>query len=132
MGWLKSRRLHYWLGCQRSRLCCLHCCRWCSFSAFRFRRQSPERENAVLTTLGIGFRFDLRLAILVMLPLAVLAWILAGTDQQPPRSASPAYLVAILGAVLLIYIIDFGHYAYLGVRINATGVALHRRCANIP
>src|SRR5690606_14110409 len=30
------------------------------------------------------------------------------------------YLAVALAALLMIYIVDFGHYAYLGVRINAT------------
>jgi len=79
-------------------------------------------DDAVLETLGIGFRFDLRLAILVMLPLALLAWIprwnLIGSRLL--RHLARLYIFASLGALLLIYIIDFGHYAYLGVRINAT------------
>src|SRR5690554_7794427 len=43
------------------------------------------------------------------------------------RSTSPLlrklgglYLILALLAVTLVYVIDFGHYNYLGVRINAT------------
>lgn len=36
------------------------------------------------------------------------------------RWLARAYLLLVLGGVGLLYIIDFGHYAYLGVRINAT------------
>jgi phosphoglycerol transferase MdoB-like AlkP superfamily enzyme len=87
-----------------------------------FDAKALSGDDTVLETLGIGFRFDLRLAILVMLPVALLAWIprwnLIGSRLL--RRIARLYLVVILGALLLIYIVDFGHYAYLGMRINAT------------
>lgn len=87
-----------------------------------FDAKALSGDDTVLETLGIGFRFDLRLAILVMLPVALLAWIprwnLIGSRLL--RGIARLYLVVILGALLLIYIVDFGHYAYLGMRINAT------------
>ncbi|MCY1411887.1 choline-sulfatase [compost metagenome] len=57
-----------------------------------------------------------------MLPVALLAW-MPGWNlvrYRPLRWLARLYLALALGAVLFIYIIDFGHYAYLGVRINAT------------
>ena len=76
----------------------------------------------IFTALGIGFRFDLRLAILIMLPPALLAviprWNL--TTVTALRWLNRFYLAAVVFPVLLVYILDFGHYAYLAVRINAT------------
>lgn len=76
----------------------------------------------LLETLGIGLRFDLRLAVLLLLPLAVLAWLPRWNLITLPalRWLARGYLVVALAVVGLVYIIDFGHYAYLGVRINAT------------
>src|SRR5690606_35437429 len=73
-------------------------------------------------TLSIGLRFDLRLAILVLLPVAVLAWLPRWnlTRVIVLRWIARVYLAVALAALLMIYIVDFGHYAYLGVRINAT------------
>jgi phosphoglycerol transferase MdoB-like AlkP superfamily enzyme len=78
--------------------------------------------KGVWETLSIGFSFDLRLAILTMLPLALLAWMPRWNLLRSHllRRIARVYLVAALSVLLLIYIIDFGHYAYLGVRINAT------------
>jgi len=123
MGWLQSRRLHYWLGATAILFVLFALLRVVFFSGFSgFDAKALSGDNAVLETLGIGFRFDLRLAILVMLPVALLAWIprwnLVGSRLL--RWVARLYLVLALGALLLIYIIDFGHYAYLGLRINAT------------
>ncbi|MCQ3000781.1 LTA synthase family protein [Pseudomonas syringae] len=80
------------------------------------------RDNVVLETIGIGLRFDLRLAVLIMLPLALLAWFPRWNLITVPalRWVARTYLLIVLGGVGLVYVVDFGHYAYLGVRINAT------------
>ncbi|WP_419710241.1 LTA synthase family protein [Pseudomonas sp. NFX224] len=123
MGWLHSRRLHYWLGATAILFVLFALLRVVFFFGFSgFDAKALIEQDAVLETLGIGFRFDLRLAILVMLPLALLAsiprWNLVGNRLL--RRIARVYIVLALGALLLVYIIDFGHYAYLGVRINAT------------
>ncbi|WP_392888788.1 LTA synthase family protein [Pseudomonas migulae] len=123
MGWLHSRRLHYWLGATAIAFVLFALLRVVFFFGFSgFDPKVLSEDNAVLETLGIGFRFDLRLAILVTLPLAILAWIprwnLLGS--QLLRRLARAYIALAIGALLLVYIVDFGHYAYLGVRINAT------------
>jgi phosphoglycerol transferase MdoB-like AlkP superfamily enzyme len=115
--------LHYWLGATAILFVLFALLRVVFFFGFSgFDAKALSGDNAVLETLGIGFRFDLRLAILVMLPVALLAWIprwnLVGSRLL--RWVARLYLVLALGALLLIYIIDFGHYAYLGLRINAT------------
>lgn len=123
MGWLHSRRLHYWLGGTAIMFALFALLRVVFLFGFSgFDAKALLDNDAALETLGIGFRFDLRLAILVMLPLALLAWIprwnLVGSRLL--RLIARLYVFAILAALLLIYIIDFGHYAYLGLRINAT------------
>lgn len=123
MRWLQSRRLHYWLGATAIAFMLFALLRVVFFFGFSgFDASALSDENAVLETLGIGFRFDLRLAILVMLPLALLAWIPRWNlvSSRLLRRLGRVYVSAAIGALLLIYIVDFGHYAYLGVRINAT------------
>lgn len=123
MGWLQSRRLHYWLGATAIVFVLFALLRVVFFFGFSgFDANALSDENSVLETLGIGFRFDLRLAILVMLPLALLAWIPRWNllDSRLLRGLARVYLAVAIGTLLLIYIVDFGHYAYLGVRINAT------------
>ncbi|SDZ65451.1 Phosphoglycerol transferase MdoB [Pseudomonas salomonii] len=116
---LQSRRLRYGVGAiglvfvllAASRLVFL-----ISFSGLDLN------TKGLLETFGIGLRFDLRLAVLLLLPLAALAWLPRWNLITLPalRWLARGYLVIALAVVGLIYIIDFGHYAYLGVRINAT------------
>lgn len=116
---LQSRRLRYgvgaiglvWLLLSGLRLIFL-----LGFSGVDLR--TPD----VWETLGIGLRFDLRLAVLILLPLAVLAWLPRWNLLTQPvlRWFMRVYLLLALALVGLVYIVDFGHYAYLGVRINAT------------
>ncbi|MCY1506293.1 choline-sulfatase [compost metagenome] len=123
MGWLRSRRLHYWLGAVAILFALLAALRGVFFFAFSGFDGSALRDvEAVPQTLGIGLRFDLRLAILLMLPVALLAWMPAWNlvRSRLLRRLARLYLALALGTVLFIYIVDFGHYAYLGVRINAT------------
>lgn len=119
MGALQSRRLRYgvgaivlvWLLLSGLRLVFL-----LGFSGLELR--TPD----LWETFGIGLRFDLRLAVLILLPLAVLAWLPRWNLMTLPalRWIMRVYLLLALALVGLVYIIDFGHYAYLGVRINAT------------
>ena len=123
MGWLHSRRLHYWVGAVAILFVTLAALRWLFFIGFSgFAASAVSEVKAVPETLGIGLRFDLRLAILLMLPVALLAWLPVWnlTRSRVVRWLARLYLALGLGAVMLIYIVDFGHYAYLGVRINAT------------
>lgn len=123
MGWVRSRRLHYWFGAVGILFLTLAVLRGIFFVGFSgFEASALGDVNAVPETLGIGLRFDLRLAILLMLPIALLAWLPKWnlTRSRTLRWLARLYLALALGAVLLVYIIDFGHYAYLGVRINAT------------
>src|SRR5258707_2444417 len=76
----------------------------------------------LLKALYLGFKFDLRLALLLCLPLALLGWI-APFDPARRRAARIAWLGVLAAAhcvVLLLYFVDFGHYAYVRVRLNAS------------
>lgn len=123
MGWLHSRRLHYWFGAVAILFAALAVLRGIFFVGFSgFEASAIGDVQAVPETLGIGLRFDLRLAILLMLPVALLAWLPVWnlTRSRVLRWLARLYLALALGAMMLVYIVDFGHYAYLGVRINAT------------
>ncbi|NVZ72471.1 LTA synthase family protein [Pseudomonas costantinii] len=119
MGALQSRRLRYGVGAIGLVFTLLVALRLVFVLVFSgLALDTP----ALLETLGIGLRFDLRLAVLILLPLAVLAWLPRWNLTTVPalRWLARGYLVVALAVVGLVYIIDFGHYAYLGVRINAT------------
>ncbi|MCQ2995899.1 LTA synthase family protein [Pseudomonas syringae] len=123
MGWLQSRRLLYWLGVTVLFFVLLSVLRLVFFFGFSgVDPASLSTDNTVAQTLGIGFRFDLRLALLLALPLVVLLWIPRWNllNVKTMRWLARVYLAVVLALVTLVYIVDFGHYAYLGVRINAS------------
>ncbi|MFO7706274.1 MAG: sulfatase, partial [Halopseudomonas sp.] len=125
MAWLRSRRLHYFVGGIAILFVLLVALR--ALFYFGFSPVTPGAEqpwDVVLETLGIGMRFDLRLAILLMLPAMLLAWLPGWNSARSSllRWVARLYLVLALGLVILLYILDFGHYAYLGVRLNASAL----------
>lgn len=78
----------------------------------------------VLQAAWIGIRFDFRLALVLALPLAIFAflpkWNLVTSSVIQKIAAF--YFVIAVALVLVFYIIDFGHYAYLGIRIDSTAL----------
>ena len=123
MDWLQSRRLQYCFGVVAILFLWFAVLRMVFFFGFSGLDSGALTGNAaVLETLGIGLRFDLRLAILLALPLALLAWLPRWNLVRLPwlRWLPRVYLALALAVLMLVYITDFGHYAYLGVRINAT------------
>lgn len=76
----------------------------------------------VLDSFSTGLQFDTRLAILVILPSLLFAalpiWNLATSEGL--RVFNRLYLLIALALITLIYIVDLGHYAYLGKRIDST------------
>lgn len=89
---------------------------------FVFAETGNAETSDVLKAFGIGARFDFRLAIFLTAPLVLLsifpAWNLV--SSQVCRSISFFYSLFVLALVLIVYILDFGHYAYLGIRIDST------------
>ena len=99
------------------------------FEAFRAVFWVAFRETLAGASAGdlakavyLGSKFDLRLALLLLLPLALLGWIplLDPARRRAARIGWLAYLALAECAVLLLYFVDFGHYAWLRVRLNAS------------
>lgn len=69
----------------------------------------------------LGLRFDLRLALTILLPVVLLGWI---PVLRPVRKRGGkiwfVYAMVVAGLVTLLYGLDFGYYAYLNGRVNAT------------
>jgi len=76
----------------------------------------------LLKSFYIGLKFDLRLVLLVHLPILLLGWIkpLQISDASFGGALWCGYLVAAAVVVLLFYFFDFGHYGYLEDRLDAT------------
>jgi phosphoglycerol transferase MdoB-like AlkP superfamily enzyme len=100
-----------------------------AFGAFRAVFWVAFRETLAGASWGdlakaayLGSKFDLRLALLLLLPLALLGWIpvLDPARRRAARIGWLAYLALAQCAVLLLYFVDFGHYDWVRVRLNAT------------
>jgi phosphoglycerol transferase MdoB-like AlkP superfamily enzyme len=99
------------------------------FLAFRvafallFYRTSGEHAGwAVQEAFYLGSKFDMRLAILALLPVLLLSW-LPGLNIVRSRWARRiwmGYLALANLTYVLFYLLDFPHFAYLGERLNVT------------
>ena len=76
--------------------------------------------NDILKALYIGFRFDARIAAIITFPigLALTVPFFARNLHKNIDLITVAYFLIFL-PIIAIYIADFGHYLYLGIRINA-------------
>lgn len=81
----------------------------------------PVDFSTLLGTLYIGFKFDIRLAILICLPILPAVFMKYNLlNTRWIRSIVMLYLSCLTITILLLYILDFGHYIYLGSRIDAS------------
>jgi phosphoglycerol transferase MdoB-like AlkP superfamily enzyme len=95
--------------------------RLCFWAAFH-QATAGAAWGDVLKALYLGFKFDLRLALLLGLPLALLGW-MRWFDPARSRLARIAwigYFAVAQCIVFLLYFVDFGHYVYLHMRLNAS------------
>ncbi len=99
------------------------------FAAFRVAFWAAFHETLagasrgdLIKALYLGSKFDFRLALLFLLPLVLLGWIplFDPARRRAARIAWLAYLALAQCVVLLLYFVDFGHYAYGRVRLNAS------------
>lgn len=87
----------------------------------------PMASSAVANAFFIGFKFDVRLALFMVLPL----FVLAGLKRLSPFSATglhatvmrriwQGWLVATFALALLLFFTHYGYYSYLHVPLDAT------------
>lgn len=121
--WLQSRRVRYLLGGTALFFAVFALLRGVFLAGFAdFDAMGNIGNERIVEAVGIGLRFDLRLAILMMLPVALLAFLprVNLVRCRLVRGLSRLYLGLAVFLVLLVYVLDFGHYDYLGLRINST------------
>jgi len=101
---------------------------WVLFAAFRiaFWRAFQATESApasdLVRALVLGFKFDLRLALLVALPVLLFSWI-PRLDPARTRGARRLWMIYLVGLATLfafVYAVDFGHFDWTHGRIDAT------------
>lgn len=80
----------------------------------------PLGSSDLLQALYIGLKFDLRIALLVLLPIFLVGWLrlLSPLHSRFGAWLWTLYLTLATVALLLFYATDFGHFAYLATRID--------------
>lgn len=90
---------------------------------FFFFFSSPITETGVISKAWqLGLKFDMRLALIIMIPVGLIAVIakdrLFGTGAL--RRVNFWYFFIVYLVLTLFYVIDLGHYSYLGLRVDPT------------
>jgi len=78
--------------------------------------------NTLAHSFYVGLKFDIRLAVLVVVPFFALAWI-KPLNPKCSRNAAKlwsAHFAAVSCLLVLTYLADLGHYDYLQTRLNAS------------
>ncbi|MCK5663051.1 MAG: hypothetical protein KAI17_06170, partial [Thiotrichaceae bacterium] len=93
---------------------------WLSFND----STAPLSSTDFTQALWVGFRFDLRIILEIMLPLFFLSWIkwLSPFNYPWARYLWVIYLGLGFTLISLVYSFDFGHYAYLVKRLDYTAI----------
>jgi len=80
--------------------------------------------SILLKSFYLGLKFDMRLALLIHLPVLLLAWIKPIDIFRTTfgRWLWSSFLILANTLVLLFYFTDFGHYEYLENRLDATAL----------
>jgi len=78
----------------------------------------------LLRAMYLGFKFDLRLSLLICLPPLILSWIpgLNFTRSLTAGRIWVGYFVVVALILVLGYFVDFAHYAYFHERLNASAI----------
>jgi len=83
---------------------------------------NPISIDILLKSFFIGFKFDLRLALLLVFPMLILSWIpgINPVHSSKGRQFWAFHLSILISIIILFYFIDFGNYAYLEERADAS------------
>ncbi|MCX6583444.1 MAG: LTA synthase family protein [Candidatus Aminicenantes bacterium] len=83
---------------------------------------TPLFSHPVLKALYLGFKFDARLAALICLPILLLSGVpfLDLFKKKTARRSWTGYLLLTFAVILFIYLLDFGVFAYVKTRLNAS------------
>lgn len=82
----------------------------------------PLSVDALLNAFFIGFKYDVRLSLLMTLPVFLLGWLkfLSPFNKAWARYFWFAYLIIVFALAVIFYITHYAYYAYLRVPLDAT------------
>jgi phosphoglycerol transferase MdoB-like AlkP superfamily enzyme len=86
--------------------------------------EDPLIGHDLLQALYLGLKFDLRLALLILLPLLLFGWWrpISPFDSRLGRALWRGYLLLATLVVVVFYVTDFGHFAYLHERVDSSAL----------
>lgn len=82
----------------------------------------PIEPSIIVQSFYVGLKYDMRLALFIHLPILLFSWLkpLQIANNRFGGRFWRYYLILAGSVVVFVYFIDFGHYAYLQNRIDAT------------
>ena len=85
---------------------------------------APLSSSDFWTSMWLGERFDMRVAVATVLPLFFIGWIkwLNPFNYKVMRIVWHTAITLAFALISLAYIVDIGHYAYLNSRLNFTAM----------
>ncbi|RAJ02626.1 phosphoglycerol transferase MdoB-like AlkP superfamily enzyme [Chitinophaga skermanii] len=87
---------------------------------FFFFKTTVTDPSAVSKAWHLGLKFDMRLALISLAPLAILITIARNRffSSKAWKTVNYVYLFLLYFLLTWFYVIDLGHYSYLGIRID--------------
>ena len=91
---------------------------------FFFSQINNGTSSEISKAFNLGIRFDIKLATLIILPLAILIFIVRNRffSSKIFKLINTVYLTITYIVVTLFYVFDFGYYDYLEKRLDATSL----------
>jgi len=88
---------------------------------FMFLSSQDFKQGELLHSWYLGLKFDLRYTLIVLIPFALMVAISRNkVFSGIIKKISSTYIVIVFVATLLLYLLDIGHYQYLGIRVNSS------------
>ncbi|WP_294966965.1 LTA synthase family protein [Sulfurimonas sp.] len=91
----------------------------------------PLMMNDLVKSMWLGLRFDLRMVVLMIIPLFALGGIkwFSPFKYKFARNFWLVYISAVFAFYFMFYVVDFGHYAYLNTRLDFTAMRFAENAA---
>ncbi|MDY6987989.1 MAG: LTA synthase family protein [Thermodesulfobacteriota bacterium] len=88
------------------------------------RANDPVSTETLVRSFFLGFKFDVRLSLLIVFPFLVFSWIPLLNPERSARGRRfwAGHFSILVPLIVLLYFIDFGQYAYLAERIDASAL----------
>jgi phosphoglycerol transferase MdoB-like AlkP superfamily enzyme len=85
-----------------------------------FLKTTVKGSEPIVKAWSLGLRFDMRLTLILAIPILLTAFIFRNSFFTKPAIRKPLFIYLFLVYLLLtfMYVFDLGHYAYLGLRMD--------------